>query len=77
MPSWSAPPAAAPTDWLPRYYQARAYLKMGFDGKKSDEQKDKLLDQAEAALDQASKMSQPDQAELLVLQAYIYQARFW
>ncbi|MBD2720569.1 hypothetical protein [Hymenobacter armeniacus] len=66
--------SARPTDWLPRYYQARGYLKMAFGGSDSD-QADKLLDQADAALAQAKKLPGADQAEVLVLQAYIYQGR--
>ncbi|MET4076298.1 hypothetical protein [Hymenobacter sp. UYCo722] len=66
--------AAAPTAWPPRYYQARAYLKLGFAGRDGDQQ-DKLFDQAQTALDQAKKLSGVDPAELLVLQAYIYQGR--
>ncbi|GAB3589499.1 hypothetical protein [Hymenobacter daeguensis] len=66
--------AAAPTAWEPRYYQARAYLKLGFMGQ-DDDQKDKFFDQAQAALDQARKLPGADQAEVLVLQAYIYQGR--
>ncbi|UOQ99514.1 hypothetical protein MUN81_08485 [Hymenobacter sp. 5317J-9] len=66
--------SARPTDWLPRYYQARGYLKMGFAGTDGDAQ-DKLFDQAQAALDQAAKLPDAEQAEILVLQAYIYQGR--
>ena len=66
--------SARPTDWLPRYYQARAYLKMGF-GAADGDQADKALDQAETALIQARKLPGADQAEVLILQAYIYQGR--
>lgn len=66
--------AAAPTAWTPRYYQARGYLKLGFAGSNGDAQ-DKLFDQAQAALDQAAKLPGAEQAEILVLQAYIYQGR--
>jgi hypothetical protein len=66
--------AAAPTTWEPRYYQARGYLKMGFMGQ-DDDQKDKFFDQAQAALDAAKKLPGADQAEVLILQAYIYQGR--
>jgi hypothetical protein len=66
--------AVAPTAWEPRYYQARGYLKLGFAGKDSDAQ-DKLFDQAQAALDQAAKLPGAEQAEILVMQAYIYQGR--
>lgn len=66
--------AAAPTAWEPRYYQARAYLKMGFTAP-DDDQKDANFDRAQTALDQARKLPGADQAELLILQAYIYQGR--
>ncbi len=68
--------SARPTDWLPRYYQARAYLRMGFAMYQStDEQKDAAFDQADAALDAAGKLSGADQAELLILRAYVFQGR--
>ena len=66
--------AAAPTAWEPRYYQARGYLKLGFAGQ-DDDQKDQLFDQAQTALDAARKLPGADQAEVLILQAYIYQGR--
>ena len=66
--------AAAPAAWEPRYYQARACLKLGFAGKDGDAQ-DKLFDQAEAALNAAKKLVGADQAELLIMQAYVLQGR--
>lgn len=66
--------AAAPAAWEPRYYQARAYLKLGFADKDGDAQ-DKLFDQAEAALNAAKKLVGADQAELLIMQAYVNQGR--
>ncbi|MDO7853804.1 hypothetical protein [Hymenobacter convexus] len=66
--------SARPADWLPRYYQARAYLKMGFSAQ-GDDLKDQNFDYAQAALDQAKKLAGLNQAEVLVLQAYIYQGR--
>lgn len=66
--------AVAPQDWLPRYYQGYALLINVFQSKEDGDVKDKTLDQAEAALGQARKLG-GDEAELLVLQAYIYQAR--
>lgn len=66
--------AAAPTAWEPRYYQAGGYLKLGFTAQTED-QKDQLFDRAQAALDQAKKLPAANQAELLVMQAYIYQGR--
>ena len=66
--------AAAPAAWEPRYYQARACLKMGFAGTDGDAQ-DRLFDQAQAAIDQALKLKNADRSELLVLQAYVLQGR--
>ena len=67
--------AVKPQDWLPRYYQSYALLISVFQAKnEEDEAKDKTLDQAEAALAQARKLG-GDESEILVLQAYIYQAR--
>jgi hypothetical protein len=66
--------AAAPTDWLPAYYQAYGLLITCFQSKEDGSTKDKYLDQAEAALTQARKL-RGDESELLVLQGYIYQAR--
>ena len=64
----------APADWLPRYYQSYALLINVFQSKEDGDAKDATLDQAEAALAQARKLH-GDESELLVLQAYIYQAR--
>lgn len=64
----------APADWLPRYYQAYALLINVFQSKEDGDAKDKTLDQAEAALAQARQLH-GDESELLVAQAYIYQAR--
>ncbi|NVO33366.1 hypothetical protein [Hymenobacter lapidiphilus] len=67
--------AVKPHDWLPRYYQAYALLIHTFQSKEDGDAKDKTLDQAEAALAQARKLAGADESELLVLQAYIHQAR--
>ena len=64
----------APQDWLPRYYQAYARVITCFQSKEDGDVKDQYLDRAEAALTQARKLG-GDEAELLVLQSYIYQAR--
>lgn len=66
--------SAAPTAWEPRYYQARACLRLGFMSADGDAQ-DKFFDRAQAALDQAKKLPRAEQAELLILQAYLYQGR--
>ncbi|MDU0372482.1 hypothetical protein ACFPAF_18930 [Hymenobacter endophyticus] len=64
----------APKDWLPRYYQAYARVITCFVSKEDGDVKDKYLDQAETALTQARQLG-GDESELLVLQAYLYQAR--
>ena len=64
--------AAAPTNWLPRYYQAYVLLGQARLGK--DAHPDALLDRAEAALKQARELN-GDESELLALQAFIYQGR--
>jgi hypothetical protein len=66
--------AMAPADWLPRYYQAYALIISVFSSKENDDDKDKALDRAEAALAQARQLG-GDGSELLTLQAYAYQAR--
>jgi len=66
--------AAAPADWLPCYYQAYGCAMLCFNGTEEGEAKDKYLDRAEAALAQARRRG-GDAGELLVMQAYIYQAR--
>jgi len=66
--------AAAPTDWLPRYYRAYALTIAAFQSKENGAAKDQMLDQAEAALTQARKLH-GDESELTTLQAYVYQAR--
>ncbi|SDY33693.1 hypothetical protein [Hymenobacter psychrophilus] len=67
--------SAKPQDWLPRYYQAYALLINVFQSKEDGDAKDKTLDQAEAALAQARRLGGADESELLVLRAYIHQAR--
>ncbi|QNE38838.1 hypothetical protein F1C16_04355 [Hymenobacter sp. NBH84] len=62
----------APTDWLPRYYQAYALTTCANTGPLKET--DQVLDQAEAALAQARKLG-GDESELLTLQARIDQSR--
>jgi hypothetical protein len=64
---------AEPGEWLPRYYAALEYVFCGFAGKDAVE-KDKYLDKADALLKQAETLS-PANDELMVLRAYIAQAR--
>jgi len=66
--------AAAPADWLPRYYQAYALVVSVFQSKENGAAKDKALDRAEEALAQALRLK-GDESEVLALQAYLYQAR--
>lgn len=64
---------AAPTDWLPRYYQAYGYIRLNF-LLKDEATRDKYLDQAQGFLDQARRLA-GSPSELLVLQSFLYQAR--
>ncbi|MBT9393684.1 hypothetical protein KLP40_10965 [Hymenobacter sp. NST-14] len=66
--------AVKPQDWLPRYYRAYALIIQVFQSKEDGDAKDQLLDQAEKALAQARQLG-GDESEVLVLQAYLYQAR--
>ena len=66
--------AVAPNDWLPKYYLAYGQIITCFVSKEDSDVRDKYLDQAEAALAQSRKLG-GDESELLVLQAYLYQAR--
>lgn len=69
---------AEPKEWLPRYYAGLLYVYAGFTGK-SEADKDKFLDQADADLKAAEAISgtpdRPENDELAVLKAYIAQAR--
>ncbi|WP_051718348.1 hypothetical protein [Hymenobacter sp. IS2118] len=64
----------APADWHPAYYKAYALLINCFQSKADGDAKDKTLDQAEAALARARQLG-GEASEVLVLQAYIHQAR--
>lgn len=66
--------ALAPTDWLPRYYQAYALIEQARLSKQSGAAKDQLLDQADALLAQAKQLK-GDESELVALQALGYQMR--
>ena len=65
--------AAAPPDWLPVYYQGLGYVHLAF-LVKDETAKDKYLDQAQGLIDKGLKLTRTT-SELLVLQAYLYQAR--
>ena len=69
---------AEPNEWLPRYYAGLLYVYAGFTGK-SEADKDKFLDQADADLKAAEAIAgtpdRPENDELAVLKAYIAQAR--
>lgn len=64
---------AEPREWLPRYYAGLAYVFLGFTGK-TEAEKDKFLDQADANLKAAEAIA-GENDELAVLKAYIAQAR--
>lgn len=60
-------------EWLPRYYAGLVYVYLGFMGK-SETEKDKFLDQADANVKAAEAIA-PDNDELAILKAYIAQSR--
>ncbi len=62
-----------PEEWLPGYYLAYTHIMQSFD-MAGGTVKDSLLDLAQAAIDRATAI-QAEESELLVLQAYLYQAR--
>jgi len=66
--------AARPADWLPRYYLAYGAVRQAFLTKEGTDAQDKALDAAQADLDRARQL-RGDESELLVLQAYLHQAR--
>lgn len=61
--------------WLPQYYASYAYTVMTYFDKDNDN-RDKALDAAQTYLDKAAKLS-GDKQEIAILQAYIYQSRFF
>ena len=66
--------ANAETDqWHPLYYAGLCYINMGLINK-NGEQKDTYLDQAQAFIDRALEIY-PDESEIYVLQALLYQGR--
>jgi tetratricopeptide (TPR) repeat protein len=65
--------ARNPSQWLTFYYSGLARIHASF-GVKGLTEKDRLLDQAQKSIDQANKL-QPGNSEILVLQAFLYQAR--
>jgi len=61
--------------WLPQYYTSYVYTVMTYFDKDGDS-RDKALDKAQQYLDKAKQLS-GDKEETAVLQAYIYQSRFF
>jgi len=59
--------------WHPLYYAALCYINMSFIAGKND-QKDTYLDKAQSLIDKAL-LIYPDESELFVLQALLYQGR--
>lgn len=62
-------------NWLPQYYASYVYTVMTYFDK-DDASRDKALDKAQVYLDNVKKLS-GDKEEIAVLQAYIYQSRFF
>lgn len=61
--------------WLPHYYRSYIYVKMNY-LTKNNEEKDKLLDKAQEEYEKILKLDNTEQDEIMVLYAYILQAKF-
>ncbi len=68
---------AATSEWLPQYYLAQCNLNLGWMASKNDDWKgfDAHIEKAYTALEAAEKIVGKKNAELLTLEAYVYQAR--
>ncbi|MDL2213047.1 hypothetical protein LJC54_02340 [Parabacteroides sp. OttesenSCG-928-J18] len=62
-------------EWLPNYYTSYLYAKMSY-LIKEDKERDKYLDRAEDEYSKAKKKENTDKPEMMILSAYIMQARF-
>ncbi|GAB3849143.1 hypothetical protein GCM10028822_13090 [Hymenobacter terrigena] len=69
------PAASAALGWLPRYYQAYACIRLALLAAPDAPRQTAYLDQAQHTLAQAAAPTPAGAAELLVLQAYLYQIR--
>jgi len=65
---------AEPSEWLPRYYQIHALVVGNFSSQASAAERDQLLDEAQAALDQLKELD-PSNSEVMVLQGLLYTGR--
>jgi tetratricopeptide (TPR) repeat protein len=63
----------ADVPWLNKYYAALCYIQASYKAT-ADKQKDALLDKAQPLIDKAFQLN-PTEAELFVLQAFLYQSR--
>jgi len=59
--------------WLPYYYASYSLVVMSYD-EKDGGKRDQILDRAQELLDRAVEL-QPEESELLVLQAFLYPSR--
>jgi tetratricopeptide (TPR) repeat protein len=59
--------------WLNKYYAALCYIQASYKAA-ADKQKDALLDKAQPLIDKAFQLN-PKEAELFILQAFLYQSR--
>jgi tetratricopeptide (TPR) repeat protein len=62
-----------PAHWLSPYYAALCYIHAAHKVE-SDKDKDGMLDKAQPLIDKAGK-NKPEESEILVLQAFLYQSR--
>ncbi len=62
------------TEWLPVYYAAFCYVIANY-MQESKKEKDRLIDKAESFIDKAEGICKTENVEILILKAYIIQAR--
>jgi len=62
-----------PVQWLELYYAALSYIHASFKTE-TDKTKDELMDKAQPLIDRAFSLK-PEEPELMVLQAFLYQSR--
>ncbi len=64
----------ADTEWLPRYYAAQCYIRLGFNSSLKPAERDEYLDIAQGFIDETLKLK-ADLSEVYALQAMLYTSR--
>ena len=64
----------AKTEWLPRYYAAQCYIRLGFNTSLSPAERDEYLDIAQGLIDETHELK-ADLSEVYALQAMLHTAR--